>query len=158
MTLEDAESVLLDFALTLPEAVEEFPWGGQERVVKVNKKIFAFISVYPFPKTAPPKLRVGVKLPDSHEGALAMPFTQAMGYNRGKSRWVLAGFWADDHPPISLLMDWIEESTAPSRPTNGWHGWRVIRKQFAVRAIRHRPAYLAPTPLAVIPRHHPRPF
>jgi len=116
--LEEAERVLLDFALTLPEAFEDFPWGGQERVIKVNKKIFAFISVYPFLKHAPPKLRVGVKLPDSHEGAMALPFTKVMGYNMGKSRWVLASFAEGDDPPLPLLMDWIEESyraIAPKR-------------------------------------------
>jgi predicted DNA-binding protein (MmcQ/YjbR family) len=117
-TLLIAEKELLDFALTLPAAYEDFPWGGQERVVKVNNKIFAFISLYSFPKNAPPKLRVGVKLPDSHETALVLPFTQAMGYNRGKLQWVLAGFWAEDTPPLSLLMDWIEESYYAIAPKN----------------------------------------
>jgi predicted DNA-binding protein (MmcQ/YjbR family) len=123
-TLLIAEKELLDFALTLPAAYEDFPWGGQERVVKVNNKIFAFISLYSFPKNAPPKLRVGVKLPDSHEAALVLPFTQAMGYNRGKLQWVLAGFWAEDTPPLSLLMDWIEESyhaIAPKKIALGDH-------------------------------------
>lgn len=114
--LERANQTLIAFALTLPNAVEEFPWGGQERVIKVNKKIFAFISVYPFPKTAPPKLRVGVKLPDSYAPALALPFTQLMGYGKGKARWVLAGFWAGATIPIPLLMDWIEESYGAIAP------------------------------------------
>ncbi len=108
--LKAAEKVLLEFALSLTEAFVDFPWGGQEQVIKVNKKIFAFISVYSFPKQAPPRLRVGVKLPHSHEGALAMPFTHAMGYNMGKSRWVLASFAGGDILPLPLLMDWIEES------------------------------------------------
>src|SRR5690606_170732 len=116
--LYHAEAELLDFALSLPEAFEDFPWGGKERTLKVNKKIFAFISIYSYPKNDPPKLRVGVKLTDSHEGALALPFTRVMGYNMGKSGWVLTAFGAGETPPLPLLIDWVEESyrnIAPKR-------------------------------------------
>lgn len=32
-----------EFARGLPEAGEEFPWGPEDCVVKVNKKIFVFL-------------------------------------------------------------------------------------------------------------------
>src|SRR5688572_7972693 len=38
---------LREFALGLPEAKEDFPWG--ERVAKVNKKVFVFLGVDPVP-------------------------------------------------------------------------------------------------------------
>lgn len=104
--LEAANRELIEFALTLPHTVEAFPWGGLERVIKVEKKIFAFISVYSFPKQAPPKLRVGLKFGESREEALLMPFTKVMGYKG----WLLSSFAEADTPPVSLLMDWIEES------------------------------------------------
>src|SRR5690242_9119860 len=41
----DARADLRAFALGLPEAYEEFPWG--ECVVKVNKKVFVFLGLEP---------------------------------------------------------------------------------------------------------------
>ena len=72
------------FALGLPGAGEEFPWG--DTVVKVNKKIFVFLGVtdgsYP--------LSVGVKLKDEamHAHALSCPGAEPSGYGLGKAGWV----------------------------------------------------------------------
>lgn len=114
--MEEAEKTLLAFALTLPEAFEDFPWG--ERNMKVGKKIFASLGMVEWPKGAPPRLRLSLKLKESHEAAMALPFTQESGYNLGKHGWVSMWFTEADNPPVPLLEEWIEESyrnIAPKR-------------------------------------------
>jgi predicted DNA-binding protein (MmcQ/YjbR family) len=96
------EAILRDYALTYPEAYEEFPWG--ERAIKVKKKIFVILGA------ADGLLTVTVKLPNSAEPALAMPFARPTGYGLGKSGWVTCRFAAGETPPIDLLRDWIDES------------------------------------------------
>ncbi len=40
-SLEDAENMLRSYALSLPEAWEDHPWG--ETAIKVRKKVFLFM-------------------------------------------------------------------------------------------------------------------
>jgi predicted DNA-binding protein (MmcQ/YjbR family) len=105
-----------EFALGMPGAVEEFPWG--ESVAKVNKKVFVFLGVddgsYP--------LGVTVKLKDetTHAHALACPGAEPAGYGLGKSGWVRVPLEEKDAPVAELLCDWVEESyrtIAPKRLT-----------------------------------------
>ncbi|HEY2427935.1 MAG TPA: MmcQ/YjbR family DNA-binding protein [Acidimicrobiales bacterium] len=98
------------FALSLPEAYEDFPWG--ETVVKVNKKVFAFLGTGD---------RFTVKLHDSHPQALAVPGAVPAGYGLGRAGWVTISL-AEDTPPAGVLCDWIEESyriVAPKRLSAG---------------------------------------
>jgi predicted DNA-binding protein (MmcQ/YjbR family) len=89
------------FALSLPGAWEDHPWG--ETVVKVpNKKIFVFLGM---PESA--ELGIGVKLTESHDHALAMPGAAPSGYGLGKAGWVNVKLEGVD---VDLLEDWIEES------------------------------------------------
>jgi predicted DNA-binding protein (MmcQ/YjbR family) len=94
---------LLAFALSLPGAWEDRPWG--DTVAKVGKKIFAFVGAE----------AITVKLVESHEHALSVDGAEPTGYGLGKAGWVtvpVAGI-ADD-----VLHDWIEESyriVAPKR-------------------------------------------
>lgn len=94
------------FALGLPGAVEEHPWG--ETVIKVNKKIFVFLGVddgtYP--------LGMGVKLTDdaTHAHALTAPGAQPSGYGLGKSGWVQVPLAEKGAPRADLLCEWVEES------------------------------------------------
>ena len=104
-TQPDAAKVLRDFALGLPGTTEEFPWG--ERVIKVNKKIFVFFGLLDDPK---PGLFVGVKLPQSADDALNLPFARPTGYNLGKHGWVQFRFPPDQAPPIDMIERWILES------------------------------------------------
>lgn len=98
------EAALRDFALTYPEAHEEFPW--REHVIKVQKKVFVF-----FGHPEDDELLVVVKLPKSHEVAVLLyAFASPTGYNLGKSGWVTAQFAPDDDPPIEILREWIDES------------------------------------------------
>lgn len=88
------------FALTLPGAWEDFPWG--EVVVKVNKKIFVFMGTADRDDSG-----ISVKLTDSHEHALSLPGAAPTGYGLGRAGWVSLPLAAADP---ELLEDWIEES------------------------------------------------
>ncbi|MFF7867583.1 MmcQ/YjbR family DNA-binding protein [Streptomyces qaidamensis] len=102
------------FALGLPDAAEEFPWG--ESVAKVNKKVFVFLGVqdgsYP--------LGVTVKLKDetAHAHALACPGAEPAGYGLGRAGWVYVPLEQQGAPAAEVLCDWVEESyrvIAPKR-------------------------------------------
>ncbi|MEV4918736.1 MmcQ/YjbR family DNA-binding protein [Streptomyces tirandamycinicus] len=94
------------FALGLPGAGEEFPWG--DTVVKVNKKIFVFLGV----TDGSHPLGVGVKLTDevSHAHALSCPGAEPSGYGLGKAGWVRVPLAGKGAPAAELLCDWVEES------------------------------------------------
>ncbi|MCX5253432.1 MmcQ/YjbR family DNA-binding protein [Streptomyces canus] len=103
-----------EFALGLPGAAEEFPWG--ETVAKVNKKVFVFLGVsdgsYP--------MGVTVKLKDAeaHAHALTSPGAEPAGYGLGKAGWVRVPLAEKGSPAADLLCDWVEESyraIAPKR-------------------------------------------
>lgn len=96
---------LRDFALGLPGATEDFPWG--ERVAKVGGKVFVFLGGDPVPGGP---LGLSVKLPETAEDALGLPFTKPTGYGLGKSGWVSATFEPGDEPPVGILETWILES------------------------------------------------
>ena len=101
---------VLEFALELPEAYLDHPWG--EDVAKVNKKIFVFLGLEDSSRPG-----MSVKLRDSHEQALSIPGTGPTGYGLGRGGWVDVPF-RDTTPPIDVLKDWVEESyriVAPKR-------------------------------------------
>jgi predicted DNA-binding protein (MmcQ/YjbR family) len=89
------------FALSFPEAYEEFPWG--HCAIKVNKKIFVSLGTED-------GLSVSLKLGDSNFEALLLPFTEPARYGMGKHGWVTSRFAAQDSPPMEILRAWIEES------------------------------------------------
>ena len=100
MTLDAS---LRAFALALPDAWEDHPWG-EEGVAKVGKKIFVFFGATDVDGT----LSFSVKLPDSHDEALALPFTRPTGYGLEGGYWVTALAPAD--APREMLLGWVEES------------------------------------------------
>jgi predicted DNA-binding protein (MmcQ/YjbR family) len=89
----------------MPDAWEDHPW--EERVFKVNKKIFLFLTAE---VTETEGLSMTVKLPESHEEALAFAFTSPTGYGLGRAGWVTARFSARARPPVGILADWVDES------------------------------------------------
>ena len=102
---------ILRFALTLPEAYEDHPWG--ESVGKVNKKVFVFLGTGEDPDAA----GMSVKLDESLEQALMVPGARPTGYGLGRAGWVSVPF-GHAAPPSKVLMDWVEESyrrVAPKR-------------------------------------------
>lgn len=97
------------FALGLPEAYEDHPWG--ESVAKVNKKVFVFFGM---PDDA--RLSFTVKLPRSSDEALSMDWSTVPGYGLDRGHWVTVAPPGD--APLDLLTGWIEESyraVAPKR-------------------------------------------
>jgi predicted DNA-binding protein (MmcQ/YjbR family) len=100
----DARRAVVAFALSLPGAWEDHPWG--ETVAKVGKKVFAFLGC----ERPDGSLLVCVKLPTSGPAALETAFVEPAGYGLGKSGWVYAKFEAGDRPPTPLLLSWVEES------------------------------------------------
>ena len=95
-----------EFALGLPGATEEFPWG--ETVAKVNKKVFVFLGTddgsYP--------MGITLKLRDeeAHAHALTSPGAEPAGYGLGRSGWVRIALEEQGAPAAELLCDWVEES------------------------------------------------
>jgi len=103
---EDAPAELRRFALDLPGAYEDFPWG--DRVAKVGKKIFAFLGAAEV--AGERGVGLAVKLRESHEEAIAMDFTTPSGYGLGRHGWVNCSFPPGAPVPVELLCDWIDES------------------------------------------------
>ena len=92
---------LREYALGLPEAWEDHPWG--ETVAKVRKKVFVFLG-----SDGSAEPRVWVKLTESQPLALAQPGVSPAGYNLGRSGWVdvrLSG-----ETSFEMLREWIDES------------------------------------------------
>ena len=103
---------LLEFALSLPEAWEDGPWG--ERVVKVGKKIFVFGGQDADHPGGP---GVWVKLPQSQPLALAQPGVSLAGYGLGRAGWVDVRLM-ETELPLDAFRHWVLESyraVAPKR-------------------------------------------
>src|ERR1700712_5809386 len=102
-SIRHVHSALREYALTLPEAWADSPWGD-DSVVKVRKKIFVFLGSA---DTEP--LRMSVKLPVSAEHALSIPDAVPTSYGLGRSGWVTVRLHPGN-PPLDVLIDWVEES------------------------------------------------
>lgn len=113
MTLRALRQRCLSYALALPGAWEDHPWG--ESVAKVGKKVFLFLGM-----TESAELGLSVKLGAAANLALELPFTEPTGYGLGKHGWITARFARVDDVPIDLIEEWILEShraVAPKRVT-----------------------------------------
>ncbi len=99
------------FALSLPGAGEDRPWG--DPVAKVNGKIFAFLGS-DRPDAGP---LLTVKLDESHGHAMSVEGARPTGYGLGRAGWVTVPLDAGELA-ADVLRDWIEESyriVAPKR-------------------------------------------
>lgn len=107
------------FALELPGAYEDFPWG--ESVVKVNRKIFVFLflgHLVAGQGDSPPTVTVKLTDPEAHAHAMSAPGALLTGYGLGRSGWVTIPLGEPGAPDADLLCDWVEESyrtIAPKR-------------------------------------------
>ncbi len=96
---------LREHCLSYPGAVEEYPWGHP--ATKVSKKVFAF---HAGDLALEEGLGFSVKLPQSGDLVLAMPFASPTGYGLGKSGWVSIKVAPDEAPPMEVMKAWIDES------------------------------------------------
>jgi predicted DNA-binding protein (MmcQ/YjbR family) len=108
--LEAAEMELRSHALGFPQVTEDFPWG--HRALKVKGKVFLFLF------REDDFLILSVKLPESRDAALRLPFASPTRYGLGKSGWVTSKFQGNDAVPVDMLVEWVTESfrvIAPKR-------------------------------------------
>src|ERR1051325_11776035 len=84
------ESDLRAFALEYPETHEDFPWG--ERAIKVKGKAFIFM------RADDDEVSLSVKLPNSRDMALDLPWAEPTHYGLGKHGWVPAHLRPKDKP------------------------------------------------------------
>ena len=115
----DTRRRVLGFALGLPGAYEDHPWG--EDVAKVKSKVFVFLGIDGASEPA-----MTLKLRESHEQALAIPGVAPTGYGLGRSGWVTVPF-RDTTPPLDVLKDWVEES------------YRLVAPKMLVADLDERP-------------------
>jgi predicted DNA-binding protein (MmcQ/YjbR family) len=101
MTPEETRWALREYALSLPEAYEDFPWG--ERAIKVRKKVLLFLSSDDYRP-----VNVGLKLVESHALGLAQPGVEPMDYGLGRHGWVYVRL--SDETPFEMVRQWIDES------------------------------------------------
>ncbi|MGK5733334.1 MmcQ/YjbR family DNA-binding protein [Streptomyces sp. URMC 124] len=109
-----ARAKVREFALSLPGAVEEFPWE-EDAVVKVNKKIFVFLGSEA--NTDSPGISVKLKDEEVHGHAMAVDGAAPTGYGLGRHGWVSIPLTGES-APAEVLCDWVEESyrtIAPKR-------------------------------------------
>ena len=103
-------AALRKFALSFPDAHEDFPWG--HLAVKIGKKAFVFIAAEGGVTS------MSAKLPQSKKKALIHSFAAPTEYGLGKHGWVTFTFARGADLPIALLHDAITESfraIAPKR-------------------------------------------
>jgi predicted DNA-binding protein (MmcQ/YjbR family) len=100
-TAASVESELREFALAYPETHEDFPWG--ERAIKVKGKVFIFM------RTTENEISFSVKLPQSRDIALDLPWAEPTHYGMGKHGWVTAKVDPKD-APVDMIKAWIDES------------------------------------------------
>jgi predicted DNA-binding protein (MmcQ/YjbR family) len=120
-TLDSVELELRDYAMTFPEATEDSPWG--HRAIKVRKKMFLILGGEKDVK----ELSLSVKLPNSRDMAVDLPFAEPTGYGMGKSGWVTARFTKPADVPMDLIRSWIDES------------YRAIAPKKLVKLLRSTP-------------------
>jgi predicted DNA-binding protein (MmcQ/YjbR family) len=99
--VDELFATIREYALRLPGAYEDFPWG--ESVAKVNKKVFAF-----FGRAADEPRSLSVKLPASAAAVVARGLGTPTGYGLGKSGWVTLPL--NDSVTVHECLSWIEES------------------------------------------------
>lgn len=110
------------FALALPEAWADEPWG--DAVVKVRKKIFVFLgSAVGDAATG----GISVKLTDSLDHGRSIPGATPVGYGLGKYGWTYVPFAGLTDAEHEVLFDFVEESYRSIAP-------KTLAKQLDARS------------------------
>jgi predicted DNA-binding protein (MmcQ/YjbR family) len=116
------------YALTLPGAYAEHPWG--QTVIKVKRKVFLFVNGAIAPEDG---VSLSVKLPQSGADVLELPLAEPMGYGMGKHMWVTLLIMREDQLPLQLLEAWIDESYRAVAPK------RLLAQLDELRQVQHSP-------------------
>ena len=105
-------NALVDLCLSLPQAVETFPFGPETSVFKTsgNGKIFALSAL------ASETLAVSLKCDPEESRALREEFPQWIrpGYHLNKKHWITIVL--DGHVPDDLVEQLVRDSHALVRP------------------------------------------
>lgn len=104
-TVKKAQDALVGWALGMPGAWKDTPWG--ETVAKVGKKVFVFFG---HPDYAEGNLVFSVKIPATRGEAMSLGFAEPTGYGLGRSGWISFKIPPAKIPDLDLLKAWIEES------------------------------------------------
>ncbi|HYD86989.1 MAG TPA: MmcQ/YjbR family DNA-binding protein [Vitreimonas sp.] len=91
-------------ALRYPETVEDFPWGHSAFKV-AGKKAFLFMG-----GDEAGGFSCSMKLPFRNAEALKLKGAEPTGYGMAKSGWVTFNFGAKSKPPMTKLIDYLDES------------------------------------------------
>ena len=116
--LTNEGAALRKFALTFPDAHEDFPWG--HLAVKIGKKAFVFIA------GEDGVTSMSAKLPQSKKKVLTNSFAAPTEYGLGKHGWVTFTFARGVKIPAAMLHDAITESfraIAPKRAVKQLDAW-----------------------------------
>lgn len=99
------EDEMRRYALGFPEAIEDHPWDHV--AIKVRKKNFVFLGGH---KDAEGLFSMTVKLPQSAEMVVNLPFVEPSGYGLGRAGWVTVKLSEGDDAEPEMLKEWIEQS------------------------------------------------
>jgi len=91
-------------ALKYPDTVEDFPWGHIAMKV-AGKKAFVFMG-----GAEDGGFSCSLKLPFRNEEALKLKGAAPTGYGMAKSGWVTFTFGPKAKPPMTKLIDYLDES------------------------------------------------
>lgn len=100
-----AESDLLAYALSLPQAVLETPWGHD--VPKVRGKMFAIFGGREGPAD---RMTLTVKLPLSADMALTLPYATRASHGLGKAGWVRFELGDGDEIDMAMFEGFLRQS------------------------------------------------
>jgi predicted DNA-binding protein (MmcQ/YjbR family) len=105
LTVKQAETRLIAYGLTFPEAALDHPWGHD--ALKVKGKMFA---TFGGEIGEAGLFTMSVKLPVSSEMALTLPWVQPSRYGLAKSGWVTAQVKSGANFDIDTMKGWIAQS------------------------------------------------
>jgi predicted DNA-binding protein (MmcQ/YjbR family) len=94
---------LRELALSYPDTYEEHPWGETAIKIRPKGKVFLFIGSHDG------RASFSVKLPNSRDMAVDLPWAEPTHYGMGKHGWVTGQLDAKN-VPFDLIRAWVDES------------------------------------------------
>jgi len=94
---------LRDLALSYPDTYEDHPWGETAIKIRPTGKVFLFIGSHDG------QVLFSVKLPNSRDMAVDLPWAEPTHYGMGKHGWV-TGRLESKNIPFDLIRAWVDES------------------------------------------------